>query len=251
VEAIPLLTHDELMRLKEGEVVVIRTIKRQDLKRKRIKQFPIFNTGKTSMTYRWEYLSDYYDPNKSINDYEIPCEHEDVNLADIRPGFLGLDDEIGWLANHSEKTNTEDILDVSNSIKSIMDRKPPILKEEKLSESEKQQELIQENVVSEDIEHDDFPLVATGIGQNNLSEFENEHAKEEQREKNGLPVMLFKQAVYKGTFEEIFGDDFEHLPCEKVKELLIIYKDNFRQELFVKLQTFVEEKLKNKIGKGD
>src|SRR5699024_12082053 len=47
-----LLTADELRRLKEGEMVVIRGIKRQDLQRGRIKPYPIYNTKKTAIKYR-------------------------------------------------------------------------------------------------------------------------------------------------------------------------------------------------------
>ncbi|MFP3359791.1 TraM recognition domain-containing protein, partial [Planococcus sp. SIMBA_143] len=39
-----LLTSTELLQLEEGEMVVVRGIKRQDKKRKKIKPYPIFNT---------------------------------------------------------------------------------------------------------------------------------------------------------------------------------------------------------------
>ena len=52
IEARSLLDANELMRLMEAESVVVRTIKRQDINRKRIRQFPIYNHGKTAMKYR-------------------------------------------------------------------------------------------------------------------------------------------------------------------------------------------------------
>lgn len=83
VDARKLLNANELMQLQEGEMVVIRIIKRQDLNRKRITPFPIFNTKDTAMKYRWEYLTEYFDTSKSINDIDIPCLHSNVNLKKL------------------------------------------------------------------------------------------------------------------------------------------------------------------------
>ncbi|PEE41331.1 ATPase [Priestia megaterium] len=74
-----LLTPNELMELKEGESVVIRVVKRQDKKRRRVKAHPIYNTGKTSLKYRWEYLGDDFDTDRSILDIDISSLHEQVN----------------------------------------------------------------------------------------------------------------------------------------------------------------------------
>lgn len=87
IEARSLLDANELMRLKEAETVVIRTIKRQDLERNRIRQFPIYNHGETALKYRWEYLGDIYDTSKSINEIDIPCEHADLDLKSIKLTF--------------------------------------------------------------------------------------------------------------------------------------------------------------------
>lgn len=83
VDARKLLNSNELMQLQEGEMVVIRIIKRQDLKRKRVTPYPIFNTKDTAMKYRWEYLTEYFDTSKSINDIDIPCLHANVNLKTL------------------------------------------------------------------------------------------------------------------------------------------------------------------------
>lgn len=87
VDSRRLLTSTEVMGLKEGEMIVIRVIKRQDKNRKRIKSYPIFLTGKTALKYRWEYLSDYYDTDKSINDIDIPCMHANKDLSKMRVDF--------------------------------------------------------------------------------------------------------------------------------------------------------------------
>ena len=57
VETRPLLTPDELGRLKEGEIVVERSTKRTDLKGRKIRPYPIFNTGeKREFEYSYDYL---------------------------------------------------------------------------------------------------------------------------------------------------------------------------------------------------
>ncbi|WP_174615266.1 VirD4-like conjugal transfer protein, CD1115 family [Virgibacillus ihumii] len=61
-----LLTPDELMRLKEGQSVLIRVNKRQDQKRRKIEPKPIFNEDVTSHKFRYEYLADDFDTDQSI-----------------------------------------------------------------------------------------------------------------------------------------------------------------------------------------
>ena len=78
-----LLTSTELLQLEEGEMVVVRGIKRQDKKRKKIKPYPIFNTGETRMKYRYQYLADDFDTSNSINDITIETLHDDMDLRNV------------------------------------------------------------------------------------------------------------------------------------------------------------------------
>lgn len=111
-----LLTPSEVMGLKEGEMIVIRVIKRQDKKRKRIQQYPLFLTGNTAMKYRWEYLSDYYDTNKSINDIEIPCAHATTRLSDLKSDYiLHFDDNEDTEENNSAPETVYEVLGDKNS----------------------------------------------------------------------------------------------------------------------------------------
>src|SRR5699024_6130679 len=82
-----LLRPEEVMALKEGEMLVIRVIKRQDKERKRIRSYPIYLKGKTALKYRWEYLSKYYDTDKAISDYDIDCEHATLNLDEVKGDY--------------------------------------------------------------------------------------------------------------------------------------------------------------------
>ncbi|RKD26494.1 hypothetical protein BEP19_16790 [Ammoniphilus oxalaticus] len=87
VDARRLLTATEVMGLKEGEMIVIRVIKRQDKNRNRIQSYPIYLTGKTALKYRWEYLADDYDTSKSINEMDIPCAHAMIDLNELKADF--------------------------------------------------------------------------------------------------------------------------------------------------------------------
>ena len=66
VDGKKLLTVDELMHLKEGEVVLVRGTKRRDLEGNEIRPYPIFNTGETKLKYRYEYLSAFFDNTKNL-----------------------------------------------------------------------------------------------------------------------------------------------------------------------------------------
>src|SRR5699024_3493067 len=76
-----LLTSDELMRLKEGESVLIRVNKRQDKKRKKIEPKPIFNQDQTSHKFRYQYLAEDFDTDHSIMMLPIMSEtYQDMDL---------------------------------------------------------------------------------------------------------------------------------------------------------------------------
>lgn len=80
-----LLMSDELMGLKLGESVVVRVNKREDLKRKKIQNNPIYNElGTTDHKFRWQYLADQFDTSTSV--LTLPVASQDyynIELAEI------------------------------------------------------------------------------------------------------------------------------------------------------------------------
>ncbi|QLK09361.1 hypothetical protein BMG_6135 (plasmid) [Priestia megaterium] len=58
---------------------MVRVVKRQDKSRRRIKAHPIYNTGKTALKYRWEYLGDEFNTDRSLLDIDIESLHKEVN----------------------------------------------------------------------------------------------------------------------------------------------------------------------------
>ncbi len=81
-----LITSDELRRVKEGETLVVRAIKRQDKYRNKIVSYPIFNKDEHSMKYRYEYLYGKFD-NRDMDfikmQEEIKSEHRHLDLESI------------------------------------------------------------------------------------------------------------------------------------------------------------------------
>ncbi|KAB2435488.1 hypothetical protein F8166_16705, partial [Bacillus cereus] len=78
-----LLMPDELMRLQEGESVVVRVNKRQDNKFGKIVPKPIYNRNETAAKARYEYLSHDFDNSKSVLNLPIISEHENIILENI------------------------------------------------------------------------------------------------------------------------------------------------------------------------
>ncbi|WP_425320074.1 VirD4-like conjugal transfer protein, CD1115 family [Marinococcus halophilus] len=78
-----LLDASELGRLKPGEMVVYRGIKREDLNRENVTPYPIYNHGKTRMKFRYEYLSDQFNTDTDLEDIDIPCDHAGLDLTKV------------------------------------------------------------------------------------------------------------------------------------------------------------------------
>lgn len=78
-----LMKPDELLQLQEGESVVLRGNKRQDMNRNKIVSFPIYNSLKsgTYQKFRYEYLDEDFDTDVSVLNLPIHSkEYDDINL---------------------------------------------------------------------------------------------------------------------------------------------------------------------------
>lgn len=78
-----LLMPDELMKLKEGESVVVRANKRQDKKRRKIVPKPIFNTGVTAAKFRYEYLAADFKPGSVLSLPISSAKYHSLNLNNL------------------------------------------------------------------------------------------------------------------------------------------------------------------------
>ena len=71
------------MHLEEGEIVIVRGTKRRDLSGNKIRPYPIFNTGKNNLKYRYEYLTDYFNNTKNLINEKVDTLHSNVNLENL------------------------------------------------------------------------------------------------------------------------------------------------------------------------
>ena len=80
----PLLTADELLHMKEGDMVVIPLMKRRNLKGERIDAKPILAAEDTAMKYRYEYL-DGFNPDADIPYNRLPYSKplSEINLDNL------------------------------------------------------------------------------------------------------------------------------------------------------------------------
>ncbi|MYL22067.1 TraM recognition domain-containing protein [Halobacillus litoralis] len=117
-----LLNATELFQLEEGEMVVVRGIKRQDKKRNKITAYPIYNTRETQMKYRYQYLSDDFDTSISINDLNIPCKHDDLDLRKVLYLFHKEPQDVQGVEDDSlddSEGNGDDLMTTKSQEKSI------------------------------------------------------------------------------------------------------------------------------------
>lgn len=99
----PLLNMNELEELQEGECVVKRVMKRQDLERRRIRPTPIFNSEESGkrFLYRYEYLTDTFPNPDSIDLREINTE--DRSWIDHRERVWDYNKSFDQLLREKEK----------------------------------------------------------------------------------------------------------------------------------------------------
>lgn len=113
IEEKPLLNPNQLLRLREGECVIVRSMKRKDNKGRDITPYPIFNSieTKTRMKYRYEYLTDTFPNPDEITLKEIV----DESCAQIEPKERIWDYEISFQRYEEQ----EDAID--NKVKTLSD----------------------------------------------------------------------------------------------------------------------------------
>ncbi len=82
LEERPLITPDELRNLQEGEMIVVRAIKRKDLQGNHVRSYPIASMGSDRMKYRYQYLLNDF-PNRNLSDIEDLERVNNVNIEKI------------------------------------------------------------------------------------------------------------------------------------------------------------------------
>lgn len=125
VDSRRLLMPDELKAFREGEMVVIRVIKRQDLNRNRIVPYPIFNRDETAIKYRWEYLDKDFDNSKVFKKVKIKSKHRNLNLNDLIINFEETEGQYRSRINDEVMRYVLTEMGVENIEKEIQDNNEP------------------------------------------------------------------------------------------------------------------------------
>ncbi|MFC7061108.1 VirD4-like conjugal transfer protein, CD1115 family [Halobacillus seohaensis] len=109
-----LFTANELQELDEGDSVVRRVLMRRDKKGRKIRAFPIYNTGKHSMKYAHTYLNHHFDTSRSITEEEIDTPHRHIDPKDLVMDFQ----DVSQLINEKEnKLDSQTLPSEDGSIK--------------------------------------------------------------------------------------------------------------------------------------
>lgn len=118
-----ILSPTELMRFMGGEMVVLRSVYRQDQKGRSVSAMPIFDHGKTEMIYRYKFLTDEFNDKTTLSDIGIKALHQTLDLATLR---INYDDAYQQLI-HNEPKKLADVIGDSQMIKEAVET--PIFKD--------------------------------------------------------------------------------------------------------------------------
>lgn len=134
VDRQPLLSENRLMQLQEGEMVVIRSTMRRDKKGKDIRPKAIFNTGKTRMKYRYQYLAEDFDTSKNMYELRIPSLHADLDLNTLAIDYEELQNPTRMQITDGQRNEIKLLLDhlFLNASISVFDRKQKNLTQEEI-----------------------------------------------------------------------------------------------------------------------
>lgn len=81
------LPYERIQDFLEGETLVLPKLKRRNKHGKKVRAFPIFNTGKTVMPYAYQYLDDYNNGG-DIQDIDIDSKHMNLDLAEFQLDYM-------------------------------------------------------------------------------------------------------------------------------------------------------------------
>lgn len=84
VDSDRILTYERVSTLLEGETIVLRTLKRRDKDRLKVRPFPIFNTEETNLPYAHEYLDRFNPTGKDMSEVDIDCSHAELDLSTLK-----------------------------------------------------------------------------------------------------------------------------------------------------------------------
>lgn len=89
IDSESIILPQDLLQINEGDTVVLRFLKRKDLKGNKITNYPLNNTNDLSMPFAYQFLSNTFDTNKALSDFDIPSDHRTLQIKDILIDWTG------------------------------------------------------------------------------------------------------------------------------------------------------------------
>ena len=226
LDARRLLKADELTKLKEGETVVVRVIKRTDNNKEKIVSYPILNDGDNRMKYRYEYLDKTFDNNENVfKNVKVSSLHKDVELKDLIIDFSKSAEEV-------KKENEEKVKKLDLKIASIISSKD---NKNKDGDKENHKDLINEDNNKETI---------NSSNKENSSSDEKEDNKTNQKEDYNKFVLQFEQKreqLLKNIGKKLLESEKNDIKNMNSKEEIKEYLSNSNNDLVKSVDFFFKE----------
>ncbi|XZO08800.1 TraM recognition domain-containing protein [Weissella paramesenteroides] len=108
IDKMPLLSAKELEELNDGEMVIMRTAKRNDKKWRRIRPLPIFDTGKTLMPNARDLIGQTYRLDYYTTDLRIKNNTKHLSYQDIFQDYSGYYQQLAAQVNPEKFVTDED-----------------------------------------------------------------------------------------------------------------------------------------------
>ncbi|MFL2020207.1 type IV secretory system conjugative DNA transfer family protein [Weissella hellenica] len=108
IDKMPLLSAKELEELNDGEMVIMRTAKRNDKKWRRIRPLPIFDTGKTLMPNARDLIGQTYRLDYYTTDLRIKNNTKHLSYQDIFQDYSGYYQQLAAQVNPEKIVTNED-----------------------------------------------------------------------------------------------------------------------------------------------
>lgn len=89
IEERPIILPQELLQIDEGDTVVLRFLKRKDLEGEKVTAYPIKNFYELSMPFAYQFLSNTFNTENSLSDFDIKSEHRTLEIKDILIDWTG------------------------------------------------------------------------------------------------------------------------------------------------------------------
>lgn len=139
-----LITPERINGIQEGETLVLRSLHRQDLKRKKVRPYPIFNTKDTSMPYRYQFLADQYDTSKDIIDLDLSSRHATFDLEANKVDFVSIQKRLALqkeeeIAQKEAQKTKADAKETSKNLSTKVEKHDSVLNREEFKQWLQQQ----------------------------------------------------------------------------------------------------------------